>query len=490
MTVLDVDELGGAPLGASQLEALRGAASAKLDAQAQRARRYQFYYDGEAEIVALLATAERQTFRKLLDESGCDWCELIVNAVAERLSVVGFRWGAASDQAWQIWQASQMDADAELVQTDALVTGQSFVLVQPDDDSANPTGVRITAESPFEATILYRPGDRRERVAGYKRFAGIDPQDYPWPAWMGEPLGAGTTEVLITAGEIAIWQASGSDPVIMPNPAGVVGMIEICPQPRTWGPPRSELTPAIPIQDRICTTLFNRLVATDYSAFRQIWAAGVRIPQQMITTTDPATGEPVEQVQYNAPFDVGANRLLVTENPAARFGSFAESTLQGYLSSVEQDVDMMAAITQTPTYYFRPMANLSADAIKAAEAGLVAKVSRRALHIGEGWETVMRTAFAIARNDAAAAEQSAEIIWRDFETRSEAQLVDGLVKMRTLGVPLEALWAKWGATPSTIAEWRQMREAELSGPQLAPQPVPTTASGRSSAPGPQLPVRE
>ena len=117
-------------------------------------------------MIALLDTEERQTFRTFLNEAGANWCELVVNAVAERLQVVGFRFGddAASEAAWTIWQASQMDADSELVQTDALVMGSSFVLVQPDDDNA--TGVSITAESPLEATVLYQPGNRRRRSPG------------------------------------------------------------------------------------------------------------------------------------------------------------------------------------------------------------------------------------------------------------------------------------------------------------------------------------
>lgn len=470
----------------AQLESLRAAAADKLDQQFMRGRRFQWYYDGEYEIIALLDTAERQTFRKLLQEAGADWCELVVNAVAERLQVVGFRFdNGGSDMAWQIWQDSCMDADSEMVQTDALVTGQSFALVQPSDDS--PTGVEITAESPFEATVLYQPGDRRHRIAGYKRFAG-DAMDYPWPAWMGATA-AGQTEVLMTPDVIATWPSGGSGPEIMANPAGLVGMVELVPQPRTWGPPRSELTPAAPIQDRINTTIFNRLVASDYGAFRQIWASGVKIPRNVVQVTGD-DGTVTETVAYQAPFQVGADRLLANENPAARFGSFAESTLAGYLNSVEQDVNQLAAITQTPPHYLLgQIANLSADAIKAAEAGLVAKVSRRSLHIGEGWEEVIRTAFRIIGHPAAN-DRAGEVIWKDFETRSEAQRVDALVKMRTLGVPIEVLWARWGATPQEIDQWRAMRAQEEAGGQLAPQPVPAPASGRDNAPAPTLPLKE
>src|SRR5579862_6598389 len=194
----------------------------KLDEQAARAALFAAYYEGAVEIIALMDTAERQTFRRFLAESGANWCELVVNAVAERLQVVGFNFDGDDDgEAWKIWQASAMDADGELVQTDALVMGSSFVLVQADDD--NPTGVRITPESPLESTVLYEPGNRRKRAAGFKRFATLQ---------------GGTTEILILPDVIVTWEGGGnSAPLVEKNPAGEITLIEITPQPRTLGPP-------------------------------------------------------------------------------------------------------------------------------------------------------------------------------------------------------------------------------------------------------------
>jgi hypothetical protein len=429
-----------------ELQAWRMAAERKLDAQAERAARFTGYYDGEEAIPVILNTEERRAFREFLREAGANWCELVVNAVAERLQVTGFRFAGGADggtEAWQIWQANQMDADAELLQTDALVCGSSFLLVQPDPD--NPSGVEMTAESPFEATVLYEPGSRRRRAAGYKRFGGGVP---------GDP--GRRTEVLMLPDVIATWPADSTGPAEQaPNPAGAVGMIEVTPQPRTRGWPRTELHSAMVIQDRINTTLFNRLVATDYGAFRQIWATGVKIPRQTITAEDGT-----ETIRATTPYDIGANRLLANENPEGRFGAFTESSLAGYLNSVEQDASQLAAITQTPPHYLLgKIANLSADAITAAEAGLVAKVRRRSVHLGEGYETAERYALALIGHPAAA-DTSAEVIWADFETRSIAQLTDSLVKMRTLGVPLEVLWQRYGASPQEIERWRGLRAAE------------------------------
>ena len=428
----------------SEVDDLRAAAKAKLEAQAVRARDYQAYYDNEAGIIAILDTEERRTFRTLLDEAGASWCELVVNAVAERLSVTGFRFGSDDDDelAWAIWQASSMDADHELVHTDALVTGQSFVLVAPDDD--NPTGVSVTVESPQEACVVYVPGNRRKRLAGYKRYR--------------EPGETSFTEWLITADEVATWppRSDRQRPIIEPNPTGVIGLIEIVPQPRTLGPGRSELVSAISFQDRINTTIFNRCVAGDFGAYRQVWATGIKLAREVIKTDD---GGEVTKVQ--APFQMGVNRLLTNENAEGKFGSLPPSDLAGYIASTDQDVTMLAAATQTPMHYLTgQLVNLSADAIRAAEAGLVAKVRRRSLHIGEAWEETVRTAFTLTGRPGATDVQ-AETQWADFETRSIGQLVDSLVKMRTLGVPVEALWERYGATQQEIDRWRGLAEAEL-----------------------------
>ena len=439
-------------------EALRAAAERKLDAQAQRAAGYQAYFDDEAGIVALMDTEERRTFRALLLEARANLSELVVNAVAERLRVQGFRFGNEQDSAaaWALWQASSMDAFSGMIHTDALTQGSSFVLVQQDEESA--AGVSISPESALQSTVLYQPGSFRRRRAGYKRFAD-------------EAFGD-RTEVLILPEEIVTWlpRSDRRRPLVEPNPAGVVSLVELTPQPKTIGPPRSELLSVIPIQDRVHTTLFNRCVAVDYGANRQVWATGIKVAREVIKTDQGG-----EAVKVSRPFQVGANRLLTNENPDGRFGAIQESNLKGYLEAVQQDVELLAAITQTPAHYLLgTVANLSADALKAAEAGLVCKVRSRSLFLGEAWEEVIRLALALIGSPAAA-NQAAEIVWADFETRTEGQRVDALVKMGGLGVPWEALWEKWGATQQEIERWRAMGSSQPQPQPPAPQPEPAAA---------------
>ena len=106
----------------------------------------------------------------------------------------------------------------------------------------------------------------------------------------------------------------------------------------------------------------------------------------------------------------------------------------------------------------------------------MSKVSRRALHIGETWETVTRLALGMV-GDPGAAMTEGEVIWADFETRSEGQRVDALVKMASLGVPREVLWQRWGATPTEIAAWTEMN-------RLAPPTPPVTERVSVTEPAP------
>ena len=199
----------------------------------------------------------------------------------------------------------------------------------------------------------------------------------------------------------------------------------------------------------------------------------MKLARKIITAEDGS-----ESTVLVKPWDIGANRLLTNEDPAGRFGAFPGDSLGGYLAAVQQDIEAMASITQTPAYYFpaAKMVNLSADAIKAAEAGLVCKVSDRAEFIGETWTDVMRAALGLV-GDAGATMVDAEVIWKDFETRSVAQLADALTKLSTIGVPQEALWSMYGATPQQIEDWKAMKAAEPAPPppvivQAAPPPAP------------------
>ena len=425
--------------------------SAQLDVQAAQTAYFDAYYDGRHPMQ--FATSKfRETFGDLFSEFADNWCEVVVDSSLERLGVQGFRFGATDDYkgddaAWSIWQANYLDADSNAAHLEAIKSGTAFVIV----DGGDPP--RITVESPYEVTVAIEPGNRRRRVAALKRWR--DEGDHVHATvYLPEGAYRFVTKAPVTAGEQEIeWLAD--EPAQVPNPFGsIVPVLPLRNNPTMIGGGRSDLLPVIDVQNAINKLVTDMVVASEYAAFRQRWATGVEIPR------DPTTGDPDRAAVGR--FLSSVSRAWVVEDEKATFGDFNVTDLGNYVRAVEMLIQHLAAQTRTPPHYLTAGLGQwpSGDSLKASETGLVAKVRRKQLNFAETWEEAMRLAFMATGDQERARATDAEVIWQDPEYRTEGERVDALVKMRTLGVPLEALWSKWGATPQEINRWRGMQERE------------------------------
>lgn len=436
----------------------------KLTAQADAADKFLGYYDGDQPIAGIVTDKYRRTFAKLIAGICDNWCPIVVDAVEERLHVEGFR--LADDtkgdrDAWDLWQRNYLDADSEIVHSTALTAGVAAVMVWPDADGAP----LITVEHPSQVFVAHESGRRRRRTAALKRWV----DDY----------GAELATIYLPEGvykfrrERDAWVPRGGDDTL-PNPLGVVPLIPMLNRPTMFGVGRSELAEVISTQDQINKLVADMVIASEFAAFRQRWATGVEIP------TDPETGRELEV------FEAAVNRVWHVPDAEAKFGEFGETSLTNYVAAIENRVQSLASRTRTPPHYLLGSSGSfpSGESLKATETGLIAKVRSRQRHFGEAWEEVMRLAFRVMGDDAKASATSAETIWRDPESRTEAEHVDALGKLRQmLEVPLEQLWEDAGYTPQQIARFRTMALEEALNRALTAQPGTVTpgAPGPSSA---------
>lgn len=415
---------------------------------AQRTRetdRFDDYYECRPPLPFLHEKA-RDPFRRLLKMSRANYLELVVDALVGRLEVAGFQadaTGSSDGSAWALWQDNGMDAGSQLVFLEAAIRGTAYTLVSPP--RAGQRGARITPEHPTQAITEPVPGDPSETAAGLKLWlddwtdqlcATVFLPDRIYKFQAPVPRSGVSDRPRWERREVAgeEWGAR--------NPLGAVPLTEVANRPRMLRPGASELRSVTDIQDRINKTIADRMMTQEYAAFPQRWVTGMEIPVD-------ENGQPV------APFDVAVNKILMAEESGAKFGQFDAADLSGYLKACESDVKDIAAITSTPPHYLLgSLTNLSAEALKAAEAGLIHKIYNRRRFLEEGLERTMRLA--------GVASVNARIVWKSPEWRTEGELVDALVKMSTLGVPREVLWERWGATPQEIERWKQLSEDALS----------------------------
>lgn len=413
------------------------------------------YYRGDHPLPRGTSDKAKRAYRHLLARGRSNWMALVVDAVTERLRVEGFRVGGdtQSDQdVWnRLWQANHLDAEQRMVYTEAVLNARAYVLVDP---FSTVTGdmPRITPEHPAQVYVEHSPGDRRRRDAAVKLWVDdrvgeahanlyLPNVIYKYRA----PVKGGS---LPQGGKLK-WEPREPEGEDWPLEHDLgVPMVPFYNNARMLKQGVSEIAGVLDIQDRVNETLFQRLLAAQFAAFRQRWASGIKVQED-------ADGNPVE------PFAAEVDRLWVAEDKDVKFGEFTESNLKNYIEAVEADIQHIAAITRTPPHYLLGQSGAfpSGESLKATETGLVMKVRSRQEDFGEAWEEVLR--LASHAGGLGEVPEHSEVDWRDPESRTEGELVDSLLKMAALNVPQEALWRRWGATPTEIARWKTMQTSTL-----------------------------
>lgn len=427
--------------------------SKRLDARSPSIRRYCDFYRGD-QPMAFATNKFREAFGSLFQHFADDWCALVVDAAVERLTVQGFRFGgdataAADDAAWSIWQTNGLDALAPIAHTEAVKTGYAYLLVGPPPAPDMPAV--ITPEHPLTAIVEHDPANPRVRLAGLKRWQA---PDETWRATVYLPDGVYRFMAKRTEGGMrpSRWVPLPDQPVV-PNPLGVVPLIELRNNPDLLIGGTSDIHKVIPIQTAVNKLCSDMLVAAEYAAFRQRYVVGLEVPAD-------DDGKPLPGVDLTA----AQSRLWMFEDPNTQVGEFAASDLSNYVRAVEMYVQHIAAQTRTPPHYLLGSSGTfpSGESLKATETGLVAKVRRKMLDFGEGWEEAIRLAFRFVGDEVRGSATDAEVIWADPESRTEGEHVDALLKLQALGVPNEALWERAGFTPQQIARFKAQQADEAA----------------------------
>lgn len=479
MAVLDLSALAAAVGGSGEPyspEWWRARLITRIAARTPLIDKIERYCNGEHNM-AFATSKFREAFGELLKPLRDDWMQIVVEAATERLKVEGFRFGAkdtkADVAAWEIWQANGLDARAGLGHDEAVKFGAAYAVVSPAESDEDPP--RILVIPPSRAAVEHDPSQPMRRLAGLHTWCDADGANHAmlwtpegWWEWGSDAPGPVPAWELVEQGT---------------NEIGVVPIVPLANRPTLRQPDgRSDVLPVMPMNDAINKLLADLMVASEFAAFRQRWMTGVEIP------TDPQTGEQLD----SGAFIASLSRVWTIEGnedgSPIGVGEFSATDLSNYVKPIELIVSHISAQTRTPPHYLMgSIVNASADALRAAEAGLVSRVRAKMLTFGEGWEEAMRIAFAWKGDERRSEATACEAIWRDPETRTEGERVDAITKLQTVGVPQEALWARIpGVSPQEIERWRTMRDQDAvaagltlgrttNGAPVEPTPSPAPA---------------
>lgn len=450
----------------------------------------QDYYDGEHDDPYMPDVYTRE-YETLVERSKTNIMKLVVAAPTQQLYVDSFRAGDSDTEhesaAWGHWQRSSLDARQHPLYRSAFKFGHGYTLTERRDNGKAYTKLlasRATAaiyEDPandivpaYALSIIRRERLVEDENGGKKVQPGFA---YMWDdtnVYGVEFLNFGEVTSVVKLGA----HGASSCPVTrfpceMDDEGNTEGLI----------------LPLKPIQDRLNQTILDLLVAQSGGSFkvrtvsgmappiqqRPVWLKdadgnyeldenGKRIVDYFEDVTDEE-GRPVAQ-----PVNLNASRLLYAEDPEVKFGQLDETALDGYISAIDLAFRHLSVVTQMPPdYVLGQIANLSADALDAAERSLSRKISAIQTVFGESWERVFRLAAEFEGDVTAAQDDSAEVVWRDIDNSSMSRIADALGKLHdNVGAPSEGLWELIpGMTRQRIERWKQFKVDDDPQVQLA-----------------------
>jgi hypothetical protein len=464
----------------------------RLYDQAQQADRLDAYYRNE-QVLPPMCDTVRQSYQRLMAMSRTNYAELIVEAVRERMKVVGFRTGATDDpmgdrEAWRLWQANGLDADSSLVHRASLNMAASFVIVGKDGDE-----VLITPEDPRQVTAEMDPVRRRKPRAALKVFrdevAGVERLYLYLPGRVYTAHREVPDEFMGDARDLV--EPSWTWESLAPLAGGAGDVVPVVPflnRADLFMSPDGEFESHLGLLDRINYGILQRLEIATLQAFRQRALRGA-----------PPNDEFGNPVDYNDIFSADPGAMWLLPETAELWES-GQVDLSPHLRATEADVQQLAAVTRTPMQYFAPaQANQSAESSEAAREALINKTRDRLTQAGEAWEQVMALAFTFAGDETRAQRSDMEVIWADPENYTLAEKADAAAKAEAGGLTWRAKMEMiWQLTPQQIDRMEAERfsdaiAASLSLPPAspgAPQAPGEAAPGTTPAPQPAEPVEE
>jgi hypothetical protein len=343
-------------------------------------RLYRRYYDGLHNVPLTPRQAD------YLERNGVrfrfNFLQLPVRVLMQRLTVVGFDapepLGGKDGLLWQWWNHNRMDALHKVVEKATAVDGDSYVLVEWDDDKNEPRFYHEKAYDGEEGVkATYTSSARREIAFASKRWRETDPATGKTWRRLNIYTPAEIYKYRTDAESEYGWAAYApeGEEWPLPWPLGVVPIVHFRHDDDggNWG--RSELEDLLAPQNALNKAVVDLLEGSDKTA------------HQIITLTGGKAGS----------LTVNPGQVLFHERPEANWSYIPAGDIEKLIRLKNDFIVTIAQLGQVPLSYFQVTGQVaSAETQQADDTGLVAKAEDMAVSYGNAWEDVMGVALRLS----------------------------------------------------------------------------------------------
>ena len=471
--------------------------------------KYRNYYEGEQKL-EYGTQSFKDEFGDAFANFRDNWCEVVVDAVADKLALerIVFQSGSddeeessdvnapdldgegpltndLSDRIWEVFRKNDIIEQQSEVHSGALIESRSAVIVWPDDD----LGARIDWQPGGLVYVRYADDDWRYPVLAVKRwraangdiYVNVYTKDFLYKfleqTQTTQPASGSTKLELMTpptgAKSGLERRETPDEPWPLPNPMGRVPVVEF------RNKNGSELKNVVPQQDSVNYLIIMAMLAAEHAGN----------PQRVLFT---AAKEPTGGYS-NIPGQVWSIPPTTDAEGKIHEGKafeFKTADLSGFRQMIEMMLQHMALTSKTPMRMFfhsdrggRGDAP-SGDSLLVSDDALMEKIEDRQNRWGSSWVEVATLVGIAIDAFGANSVPVGETRWKDPRARYRTALIEEAKTLADIGIPLEFVITRLGLSVDEVAALKALLEAkkEEEEERLAAQMAESTEIPNPSEP--------
>lgn len=394
-----------------------------------------------------------------------------VDAVVEKLEIVDIQ---TSDPEVtevlqdEVWKSNQLQFVHKTAILAAEKFGDAYIFLWPeyedqeqlvDEEAPEPdegeqviTGIIASYQSPLKVRVFYDDLNPAYKTHAIKRMkTGKGKQERAW--------------LYLADGTIELWETPlnkcGIDDFYyvedVPNPTGGIPFIHLrndlpygCPLHKNAYGPQNQLTKFI----------VNEVSGSDFNAFPQRYA--------LAKTRGTSGGDDID---WSGQDDTipdsrdNSNVSTLTSGPGRIWdlsgfdsvGQFSSADVEQYLKPMERAVQLMAAATNTPVYYFTADSTgggtPSGESVRQRDARLNTKTEWQQKLLDSQFKEMLEMAYELLYEPSEDDDLSISIKWKPIEYVPESEKLELITKKIELGIPPAVAFAEAGYDETTVEAW-------------------------------------
>jgi hypothetical protein len=371
-----------------------------------------------------------------LEELTDNYVRIVVDKMAGRLSIENIKTDNEAADEWleELKQRNRFERLTGTAHRSAIREGDSYVLISKDVENGL---VKWTSEPAYDGfggmVVIF--GDDQQPVWACKLWSEAEDNavgdreenrsSTVIKIIVYQPTRISYFDGEVNGSEVTKWK---EDKLWQAGKIPIVHIANARDNYNSYG--TSEVRTVYPLQNLLNRTIHSMLAAAEFSGFKTRVSIGLELDVEGII---PGAVLNMVLLDKNDNVITSPSDKQLELLKAVRIEELGETDMSQYIAQIEKIVQEISQTSQTPIYGVTVSGNISGEALKQLEIGLVGKVERFQRENTEAWEQLISLTAHMQKvfGDVGTAPEftDVELTWKSAELRDTAKQIELFIKM-------------------------------------------------------------